>query len=61
MGGLSPSLVAPQISVKDQSSNKWVGFRLAANHKLSRYLLEFLPPSNLVAFLSILAKTVYTD
>ena len=59
-GGLSPSLIAPQISVKDITSNKWVGFRLAANQKLSN-LLRFLPPSNLVAFLSILTKTVHTD
>ena len=37
---------------------KWVGFRRAADQKLSRNLLLFLPLSNLVAFL---AKTVYTD
>ena len=62
-GSLFPSLVAPQISVKDLSSYKWVGFRLAANQKLSRNLLHFLPPSNLalVAVLSISAKAVYTD
>ena len=40
--------------------SSYTSFTLAANQKLSN-LLHLLPPSNLVAFLSILAKTVYTD
>ena len=60
--GISHSLVEPQISVKDLSSNKWVGLTgLTANQKWSRDLLQFLSPSNELAFLSILGKTVYTD
>ena len=59
--GLSPSLVAPQIVLKDLSNNKWVDFQLAANQKLLRNLLHFLSSSNLAAIVSILAETVYTN